>query len=469
MVDPKSIQIVLGFYIGTVLVNIGISAYQYFSEKNPIQRWVFVYWICILVTAFANAIVEQMNILSLIGPVSGVATMGTQSVLAKVFADTFQIEFKFWKRSFPIFILGNMIGFILGSWTQAFKAYAFPMVLGAAFPVIDILWQAYRKKRHQWTSTQKLNGMTLLLMSLHYLDWPFTRNRPEYFFLGLVVAFVLLHLLSILMPMLVNEKMLADKNRNLEQIVDQRVLQITQMKESLWESSKYASLGRLAGGIAHEVSTPLSILLMTAENIKEDVQLRPEKVISSVKQIETTVGQLAKVTEALRTLAKDSSSSKVESLDLVSYSQQIFDSYQSLFQEKKIQFQFHSPQTLARLEMNPSEVQQILRSIIDNALDALSNLSERTLRIDMEVVQNFIRIHFCDSGAIPMDLREKIMDPFFTTKPFGRGMGLGLSLAKAKAEQWGGRLYLDTRKKIHALFWNYHRQQRGMLHEWPHH
>ena len=171
-----------------------------------------LYWICILVTAFANAIVEQMNIQSLVGPVSGVATMGAQSVLAKVFADTFQLEFKFWKRSLPIFILGIILGFSMGAWTSAFEAYAFPMVLGATFPVMDVLWQAYLKKRHQWTSTQKLNGLTLLLMSLHYLDWPFTRNRPEYFFLGLVVAFVLLHLLSILMPMLVNEKILADKN-----------------------------------------------------------------------------------------------------------------------------------------------------------------------------------------------------------------------------------------------------------------
>lgn len=115
MVDPKSIQILLGFYLGTVLVNIGISAYQYFSERNPIQRWVFLYWICILVSAFANAIVEQMNVQSLVGPVSGVATMGAQSVLAKVFADTFQLEFKFWKRSLPIFILGNILGYIFGA------------------------------------------------------------------------------------------------------------------------------------------------------------------------------------------------------------------------------------------------------------------------------------------------------------------------------------------------------------------
>lgn len=447
MVDPKSIQILLGFYIGTVLVNIGISAYQYFSERNPIQRWVFLYWICILVTAFANAIVEQMNIQSLVGPVSGVATMGAQSVLAKVFADTFQLEFKFWKRSLPIFILGNILGYIFGALTSTFEAYAFPMVLGATFPVMDVLWQAYLKKRHQWTSTQKLNGLTLLLMSLHYLDWSFTRNRPEYFFLGLVVAFVLLHLLSILMPMLVNEKILADKNRNLELVVDQRVHQITQMKESLWESSKYASLGRLAGGVAHEVSTPLSILLMTAENIKEDIRRNPDKVITSVEQIEKTVGQLTKVTEALRVLAKDSASFQVESLDLVKYCQKIFESYQSVFEEKKIQFHFHFPASIAQIEMSPSEVQQIFRSIIDNALDALSSLSERTFRVDIEVVQKMVRIHFCDSGSIPTDLREKIMDPFFTTKPFGRGMGLGLSLAKAKAEQWGGRLYLDTRKK----------------------
>mgnify|MGYP002379626817 FL=1 len=84
---------------------------------------------------------------------------------------------------------------------------------------------------------------------------------------------------------------------------------------------------------------------------------------------------------------------------------------------------------------------QVLVNILNNGHDAVLELNERWIRI--EVSDRVIKI--IDSGTgIPKNIAEKLMQPFFTTKPVGKGIGLGLSISKGIIEKHGGEIFIDS-------------------------
>jgi signal transduction histidine kinase len=91
------------------------------------------------------------------------------------------------------------------------------------------------------------------------------------------------------------------------------------------------------------------------------------------------------------------------------------------------------------------QISQILLNLLGNAYDAVEAAERRHVRITVDADAAQVHIAVTDSGpGIPAELRERIMEPFFTTKDVGRGTGLGLSLSRGLAELHGGDLALDA-------------------------
>jgi two-component system, LuxR family, sensor histidine kinase DctS len=92
-----------------------------------------------------------------------------------------------------------------------------------------------------------------------------------------------------------------------------------------------------------------------------------------------------------------------------------------------------------------SEIVQVLINLIKNSIDSIkSNSGVKWIRLSTGEDKKFNYFSITDSGhGIPLDIREKIMTPFFTTKEVGSGSGLGLSLSHEIVRTHGGELYLD--------------------------
>jgi signal transduction histidine kinase len=116
--------------------------------------------------------------------------------------------------------------------------------------------------------------------------------------------------------------------------------------------------------------------------------------------------------------------------------------------------------TIGKLEVVPQDMSRVFLNILNNAAyaahqkkkDARDNFSP-TLSISTKNLNGHIEIRIRDNGnGIPRDIREKIFQPFFTTKPTGQGTGLGLSLAYDIVKAHGGKLKVKTEEGVGSEF-----------------
>ena len=216
-------------------------------------------------------------------------------------------------------------------------------------------------------------------------------------------------------------------------------------------AAKLASLGEMAGGIAHEINTPLNVILLLAEQ-QMDI-LGSEKVdVPAMKQaiekVTATTQRIEKIVRGLRTFAREGGKDPVETVLLGT----IVDNTLSLCYEKfkinNIDLRVPSPFPDIYLECRPVQISQVLLNLLNNAFEAIQGLPQKWISIDVQDFGDEIEIRITDSGpGIPPELHSEIFRPFFTTKEIGKGTGLGLSISRGLVEAHHGQMYIDSHSK----------------------
>lgn len=218
------------------------------------------------------------------------------------------------------------------------------------------------------------------------------------------------------------------------------------------QSAKMASLGEMAGGIAHEINTPLSIFTMYAEVLRGAVaekRVTDEDVLEAANIIEETAMRISRIIQGLKSFSRDDSG---DDFVLSSLSSVVTDTL-SLCREK-----FMGNGTKVIVEAFPAEwavmgrptsLCQVLLNLLNNASDAIEELPDRWIRISCTEIGNDSSgsyvLSVTDSGpGIPPEIVQRLMEPFFTTKGIGKGTGLGLSLSKTIVESHFGSITYDT-------------------------
>jgi C4-dicarboxylate-specific signal transduction histidine kinase len=218
-------------------------------------------------------------------------------------------------------------------------------------------------------------------------------------------------------------------------------------REKLVVASKLSSLVEMAGGIAHEINNPLAIIIGQASRIRRRYErglLDTETLGDELIRIECTAQRIAKIVRGLRSFSR---SSEKDPMELVRVSE-IIDATLELCQEK---FRAHSIELIVdvpsdiRLNCRRSQIAQLLMNLLSNAYDAVHEAKDKWIKLEAYRDEEWITIEVSDSGeGIDPMIREKIMQPFFTTKEQGRGTGLGLSISQGISEDHGGTLNLAT-------------------------
>ncbi len=220
-----------------------------------------------------------------------------------------------------------------------------------------------------------------------------------------------------------------------------------EQQQKLMVASRMAAIGEMAGGLAHEINNPLAVIVARARHLAtlcEKPTLDVEKIGTYAKAINVTALHMADVVKGLLTFVRNSENAEMKTVSL----QKVFDDTFRLCGERLIhdgiQLQVQDCHDI-EIECRPSEITQILLNLIFNAQDAIRALEERWIRISVHRDAHGICIVVTDSGkGIEAEIRNKMMQPFFTTKEVGRGTGLGLSISKGLVEDHGGQLLFDA-------------------------
>jgi two-component system, LuxR family, sensor histidine kinase DctS len=220
------------------------------------------------------------------------------------------------------------------------------------------------------------------------------------------------------------------------------------------ESSRLASLGEMAAGIAHEINNPLAIIHAISSRMKQKVQsadFEPNSWNRDLGMLTTTVERIVRIIRGLKTIAHSSPSEPFTEVSVKSLVDDTLEFCRERFRLSNVGIRIVDSQDI-KIHCRPSQISQVLINLLNNAYDAVAALENPWVEIKYEQRVDEIEISVTDSGdGIPPEVSGKIMEPFFTTKGVGQGTGLGLSISKDIVEAHGGRLALDLTCK-HTKF-----------------
>jgi signal transduction histidine kinase len=218
----------------------------------------------------------------------------------------------------------------------------------------------------------------------------------------------------------------------------------------LASTARLVALGEMAGGVAHQINTPLASILMATERIRSVASGEADSInrLSEVKEfselvIETT-SQIAKIISGLRNFARDGRNDSFVTTNVADIIEQVLALSSERFNSVGVALTFNRPLGPLLAPCRAAEIGQALVNLLHNSGDAISSTKGGWVKLSLEETEAEIRIKVIDSGSgIPKAIADHMFEPFFTTKAPGRGTGLGLSVSHGIIQRHGGRLVLD--------------------------
>ncbi len=236
-------------------------------------------------------------------------------------------------------------------------------------------------------------------------------------------------------------KVLAGKNEALQAANKQLIADIDlqarlerQNREAeikMMSQAKMASLGQIATGIAHEINQPLTFIKIALESTARDVEnqaLNITELLEDINESQKQIRRITQIIDHLRTFGRNGSDERnpvnmPEALDcaLILFKQKI--------KAGGVELRITGADNLPLVYANISKLEQVFTNLIQNSMDALEDVGNGCIDVDFQSRDQQLITRFTDNGqGMAPEVREKVFEPFFSTKETGRGTGLGLSI-----------------------------------------
>ncbi|HEV8304882.1 MAG TPA: PAS domain S-box protein [Gemmatimonadales bacterium] len=231
-------------------------------------------------------------------------------------------------------------------------------------------------------------------------------------------------------------------------VTDQKMLQ-----EQLIQSEKMSAIGQLVSGVAHELNNPLAGISAFAQLLLAEKRFPPDQR-TAAETIYSESRRASRIVQNLLTFARQHKAEKVPT----AINQVLDDTLELRGYELSVRgidvrraYDDQLPETMA----DAHQLQQVFLNLITNAEQAMERVEGRhhCLTVHTKRAGDGIRIEIEDTGpGIPVNLLERIFNPFFTTKPTGSGTGLGLSISLGLVREHDGRIWAENAPQGGARF-----------------
>jgi Signal transduction histidine kinase regulating C4-dicarboxylate transport system len=316
------------------------------------------------------------------------------------------------------------------------------MLAGKIMDTVDVIWP----RQGPGISEESLNGRDMLLakVPLAHAPWMLVVAEDPNEHLSLLYKTRTMAVLVVLLGLAA----LCVGTWLTTRLIIKRLIDADRQKAaydaSLLQSSKMASLGKLAAGIAHEINNPLMLIREHAGWIRDLLEdEKPENIEhyadmqNAAIKVEQNVDRAKDITHRLLGFARriDPASERLPLNPIVDQAIAFLHN-EAGFRGIRIERAFSNKDV--RVSTDVGQLQQVILNILDNAIDAVGR--DGIVLVSTKLSENgqacvIVR----DNGdGIPADRIDKIFDPFFTTKKVGEGTGLGLSICYSIMESLGG-------------------------------
>lgn len=235
--------------------------------------------------------------------------------------------------------------------------------------------------------------------------------------------------------------------------LSQRQLQEEHVK--VIQSSRQASLGEMAGGIAHEINNPLAVISLSLETLSRQLKKMTqaedneslEQIHDKIEKINRSAQRIRKIVTGLRAFSQQGDSLPFELTTVRNVLHDTLEFCQEKMKSKGIDFKI-----LGDLDQDisarPVQISQIILNLLNNAIDAVQATESPKVMVQVGHFNDKVRIEVTDSGpGVPAHVLAKLFQPFVTSKEIGKGTGLGLSVSQGLAKDHKGDLeYLHNEK-----------------------
>lgn len=292
------------------------------------------------------------------------------------------------------------------------------------------------------------------------------------------------------------KELLLNQNLLLEQQVNERTLELKKSleeleaaQEQLIQQEKLASLGQLTAGIAHEIKNPLNFVnnfselsMELIEEAREEIQSERAKsksekldeALEILNDIEHNLNMIHKHGSRADSIVKSmlehsrGSSGKKEPIQFNLLVKEFVNlSYHGMRAGNhtiNVDIEFNFDDSIKEVNIIPENFSRVVVNLCNNAFDAMwEKLSETEqvkgekyspkLTVRTKIIEDTVRLEIEDNGSgIPEEIKNKIMQPFFTTKKGTDGTGLGLSITNDIIKAHGGKLEVESKENQYTLF-----------------
>lgn len=235
------------------------------------------------------------------------------------------------------------------------------------------------------------------------------------------------------------------------------------LEQRLGHTEKLATIGQLAAEIAHEVGTPLNVIAGRARSIQRKAK-DPDAVEKNAEIVAEQTARITRIIQRLLDFARRKVGSHERSaVNLNELSLTTMELLAGQFAAAKVKTRLARAETLPRVSGDVDRLQQVLINLLLNAVQAMPEGG--SLAVETSVVrrarpgleggaeQEFVSVAITDTGVgIPGDIKEKIFDPFYTTKETEGGTGLGLAVCSGIVKEHDGWIDVEDGKPGGTVF-----------------
>jgi signal transduction histidine kinase len=223
------------------------------------------------------------------------------------------------------------------------------------------------------------------------------------------------------------------------------------LEHQIIQSSKMATIGEMATGIAHEMNQPLNIMKIAAQRLEDGIEegyALKEFALERVGVIIEQINRLSGIINHFRVFGRTNEADIVP-VDICLPVRNAFKLLGEQLKGHDILVNLDLPESLPKIAGSAPRLEQVFINLIVNSRDALSEQKTGTpktitVKVSFDSAENLIVIEYNDSGpGINAEIVNRIFEPFFTTKVEGKGTGLGLSISAGIISEHGGSIMAE--------------------------